>query len=163
VEFSSIVSIEPTTIILTLINTIIIVLLYNLFLHSKVTDILNKRKETISAELKAAEDAKLSAEKKEREYSALLADSKNEAERIISAATARGLDKEREIISEANQNAAHIIEKAGENIELEKKRVVNEIKNQISELVIMTASAVAEKEISESDNRTLIDSFLVKI
>ena len=41
--------------------------------------------------------------------------------------------------------------------------MVNEIKNQISELVIMTASAVAEKEISESDNRTLIDSFLVKI
>jgi len=161
--FSPIVGLNFTTVIFTFINTIILLVLYRKFLHNKVTAILEKRRELVAAEIAAAEAAKLSAEEKELEYTALLADSKNEAERIITAATVRALEKEREIISEANDSATRILAKADENIELEKKRVVNEIKNQISELVIMTASAVAEKEISEKDNSALIDSFLVKI
>jgi F0F1-type ATP synthase membrane subunit b/b' len=38
---------------------------------------------------------------------------------------------------------------------------MNELKNQVGELVIMTASAVAEKEIKEEDNKVLIESFLI--
>jgi F-type H+-transporting ATPase subunit b len=160
---SPIVGINFTTIIFTLINTVILLLLYRKFLHSKVTAMLEKRKELIAADLNSAEQAKLSAEDKERQYTALLAGSREEAERIVTAATVTATLKEREILAGANTEAARIFEKADENIELEKKRVVNEIKNQISELVIMTASAVAEKEISEKDNSELIDSFLVKI
>ncbi|MCL2696961.1 MAG: F0F1 ATP synthase subunit B [Oscillospiraceae bacterium] len=161
--FSPIVGINFTTIIFTFINTIILLALYRRFLHSKVMEMLERRRELISAELSSAEQAKLSAEEKEREYTALLANSKTEAEQIITAATVRAAEKERDIISGANSEATRILARADENIELEKKRVVNEIKNQISELVIMTASAVAEKEISEKDNSELIDSFLVKI
>jgi F-type H+-transporting ATPase subunit b len=137
--------------------------MYKKFMHDKVCAMLEKRRELIAADLNSAEQAKLSAEEKEKQYSNLLAGSREEAERIVTAATVNATLKEREIISGANQEAARILEKANENIELEKKRVVNEIKNQISELVIMTASAVAEKEISEKDNSELIDSFLVKI
>jgi F-type H+-transporting ATPase subunit b len=161
--YSPIVGINFTTIVFTLINTIILLLMYKKFLHSKVTAMLEKRRELVAADLNSAEQAKLSAEEKEKQYTTLLAASKEEADRIVTAATVQATQKEREIIAGANQEAARILEKADENIELEKKRVVNEIKNQISELVIMTASAVAEKEISEKDNSELIDSFLVKI
>ena len=162
-RFLEIVSIDPATIIFTLINTLVIMLMYKRFLHDKVAAMLEKRKATIAADLAAAEDAKRSALEKEEEFKALLADSKAEAEKIVNAATTRALAKEREIITDANNAAVVIREKAEESIELEKKRVVNEIKNQISELVIMTASAVAQKEIDEKDNETLINSFLVNV
>ncbi|MDR2531992.1 MAG: F0F1 ATP synthase subunit B [Oscillospiraceae bacterium] len=162
-SFSPIVGFNLSTVLFTLASTLLIIFMYRKFMHDKVAAMLEKRRELIESELDSAEQAKLSVQEKEREYSALLADSKSEAEKILSAANVRALEKEREILSEANQSAARILEKADENIELEKKRVVNEIKNQISELVIMTASAVAEKEISEDDNSALIDSFLVKI
>ena len=162
-RFLELVSIDPGTIIFTLLNTGIILFLYKRLFHDKVTAMLDKRKETVSANLAAAEQAKASALEKEAEYKALLDDSKAEAEKIVNAATTRALAKEREIINEANQNAVLIREKAEESIELEKKRVVNEIKNQISELVITAASAVAQKEIDEKDNETLINSFLVNV
>lgn len=162
-EFLEIVSIDPGTIIFTLINTLVIMLMYKQFLHDKVSAMLEKRKAAIAADLDAAEAAKTSALEKEEEYKALLADSKAEAEKIVNTATTRALAKEREIIADANKNAQLIREKADESIELEKKRVVNEIKNQISELVITAASAVAQKEIDEKDNETLINSFLVNV
>ena len=162
-RFLELVSIDAGTIVFTLLNTIIILFMYKRMFHDKVTAMLEKRKETISANLEAAEQAKASALEKEAEYQILLDNSKAEAEKIVNTATTRALAKEREIINEANQNAVLIREKAEESIELEKKRVVNEIKNQISELVITAASAVAEKEIDEKDNETLINSFLVNV
>ena len=159
--FSPIVGFNLSTVFFTFVNLMLLLFLYRLFLHDKVAAILEKRKEAVAADMKAAEDAKIAAQKNEAEYKALLADSKTEAEKIVSAATARALEKEREILDEANKNAVAVREKADESIELEKKRVMNELKNQVSELVILTASAVAQKEIGEEENKALIESFLV--
>jgi F-type H+-transporting ATPase subunit b len=161
--FSPIVGLNFSTVILTFVNTILLMTLYKVFLHNKVMAILEKRRDAVTADMKAAEDARRSAEEKEAEYKALLADSKSEAERIVSVATTRALEKEREILDEANQGAVSIREKAEQALELEKKRVMNELKNSVSELVIMTASAVAQKEINETDNKALIESFLVNV
>ncbi|MCL2077205.1 MAG: F0F1 ATP synthase subunit B [Oscillospiraceae bacterium] len=157
------VGIDLGTIAFTLTNTLIILLLYRFLLHKKVVEMLDKRKDMISREVEAAKVSRENAEKVESEYTLKLAKSKEEAQEIVSAATSRASAKEQEIISEANKNAVMIRERAEESIELEKKRAVNEIKDQISELVIMTASAVAQKEINEADNKAIIESFLVKV
>jgi len=150
------------TIVFTLFNTGVIMLLYARFLNKPVMKILEERKKAIGEEITAAEEAKAKAEAVEKEYKALLADSKAEADRIISSAVAKAQAREDEIVREAEKNAVLIREKANEDVERERKRAVNEIKNQIAGLVIMAASKVAEKEISVSDNAALIDSFLVK-
>ncbi|MDR0222345.1 MAG: F0F1 ATP synthase subunit B [Oscillospiraceae bacterium] len=160
--FLSLVSIDVGTIIFSLINTLLIFLMYKHFLHGKVVVMLENRAQAVSAEMKAAEDAKLSAQQKEEEYKALLADSRAEAEKIISSAAEKAQARETEIISGAENAASLIRKKAEEEVERERKRTINEIKNQIAELVIMTASAVAEKEIDESGNAALIESFLVR-
>jgi len=157
------VGIDLGTIAFTLTNTLIILLLYRFLLHKTVCGIMDKRKELINGEIEAAKQSRENAVKTEAEYTQKLAQSKEEAREIVSAAASRAAVKEQEIITEANKNAALIREKAEESIELEKKRAVNEIKNQISELVVMAASTVAQKEISETDNEALIESFLVKI
>jgi F-type H+-transporting ATPase subunit b len=162
-SFSPIVGFNLSTVFFTLINTLLVLFMYRKFMHDKVTAMLEKRKETIAGDIKAAEDAKISMQQKEAEYTALIADSKSEAEKIVSAATARAIEKEREILDEANKGAVALREKAEESIELEKKRVMNELKNQVSELVILTASAVAQKEINESDNKAIIENFLVNV
>ncbi|MCL1903152.1 MAG: F0F1 ATP synthase subunit B [Oscillospiraceae bacterium] len=153
--------IDPSTIVLTLVNTLLILIAYRVFMHKPVMKILEKRKDAVNAEINAANEAKTKAEAAEKEYLALLADSKAEANKIISAAMAKARVQEEEIIAEAKESAVQIRQKAEEEIERERKRAVNEIKNQITEIVIMAAGKVAEKEISESDNAALIESFLV--
>ncbi len=131
--YLSFVDINPSTIVFTLINTLIIFLLYRFFLHNKVMAILDKRQQMINADFDAADAAK------------------------------RAADKEAEIIAEANADAARMKQQAQESIEQEKRRALNEVKDQISEVVVLAASKVCEKEISEKDNAGLIEGFLAGV
>lgn len=157
------VNINPTTIIFTLINTLIIFLLYKFLLHNKVMAILDERKEKVNAEIKAAEAAQAEAEAVKKEYSERLEQSKEEASRIVSAAVKRAGEREAEILAQAQQEAAAIKIKAEESIELEKKKAINEIKDQIADIVIMASEKVCEKEISAKENEALINKFIAEV
>ncbi len=157
------VTIDPGTIVFTLINTLIIFIIFRVFLYKPVCRILDKRKEMAAAEIADARRAKEAAEKAEQEYTARLADAKNEAAEIVKQATLRAQKREEEIVSEANQKAADIRAKAEENIERERQRAVNEIKDEISDIVVMAAGKVAQKEISAKDNEEIISQFLNEV
>ena len=161
--FLDLVSIDPGTIVFTLINTLIIFLIFRIFLYKPVCNILEKRREMAAAEIAEAQKAKETAQKAEQEYTARLADAKNEAAEIVKQATLRAQKREEEIVTEANQKAAEIRAKAEDNIERDKQRAKNEIKDEISEMVVMAASKVVEKEISAKDNEDIISKFLSEV
>ena len=162
-EVLELVNINGDTIIFTLINTLIIFLLYRFLLHNKVMAVMESRKDKINEEMKAAEDAQAKAKAMQDEYAKLLEQSKEEAAKIVSDAVKRAGERENQIIAEAQQNAAAIKQKAEESIELEKKKAVNEIKDQISDIVIMASEKVCEKEISKADNEELINKFIAEV
>lgn len=157
------VTIDPGTIVFTLINTLIIFILFKVFLFKPVGKILDKRNEMAAAEIAEAKRAKESAAKTEQEYIEKLAKTKEEAADIMKQATLRAQKREEEIVNEANQKAAEIKARAEENIERDKQRAVNDIKNEISDIVIMAASKVVEKEISAKDNEAIIADFLQNV
>lgn len=162
-QYLSFVDINPATIVFTLINTLIIFLLYRFLLHNKVMAMLDKRRETVNAEIDAAEAARREADEAKAEYDQRLRESKDEADKIVAAAVKRASDREAEIIADANADAARMKQQAQESIEQEKRRALNEVKDQISEVVVLAASKVCEKEISQQDNAELIESFLVGV
>jgi F-type H+-transporting ATPase subunit b len=162
-ETLQLVNINTDTIIFTLINTLIIFLIYRFFLHKPVMKILDERKEKIAGEMKAAEDAQAEAEAMKQEYFDKLKESREEAAQIVSAAVKRAGERENQILAEAQQEAADMKKKAEESIELEKKKAINEIKDQISDIVIMASEKVCEKEISKSDNEALINKFIAEV
>ena len=157
------VTIDPGTIVFTLINTLIIFILFKVFLFKPVGKILDKRNEMAAAEIAEAKRAKESAAKTEQEYIEKLAKAKEEAADIMKQATLRAQKREEEIVNEANQKAAEIKARAEENIERDKQRAVNDIKDEISDIVIMAASKVVEKEISAKDNEAIIADFLQNV
>ena len=161
--YESLVSINPTTIVFTLINLLIIFLIFRFLLYKPVCKMLDKRKEMAAAEIDEARKAKEAAQKAEEEYTARLADAKAEASEIMKQATVRAQKREEEIVGEANKKAAEIRTKAEESIERDKQRALNEIKNEISEIVVMAAGKVVEKEISASDNEEIISKFLEEV
>ena len=157
------VTIDPGTIVFTLINTLIIFILFKVFLFKPVGKILDKRNEMAAAEIAEAKRAKESAAKTEQEYIEKLAKAKEEAADIMKQATLRAQKREEEIVNEANQKAAEIKARAEENIERDKQRAVNDIKDEISDIVIMAASKVVEKEISAKDIEAIIADFLQNV
>ena len=53
-----------------------------------------------------------------------------------------------------------ILKKAEEQIENEKKKAVNEIKNDISDMAFLVAGQVVEKELDTKEHQRLIESFI---
>ena len=157
------VTIDPGTIVFTLINTLIIFILFKVFLFKPVGKILDKRNEMAAAEIAEAKRAKESAAKTEQEYIEKLAKAMEEAADLMKQATLRAQKREEEIVNEANQKAAEIKARAEENIERDKQRAVNDIKDEISDIVIMAASKVVEKDISAKDNEAIIADFLQNV
>ena len=83
-----------------------------------------------------------------------------EGEEIIRTAQRRAILREEEIIKEAEATAERIIERAGEEIALERRRAVNEIKDEVSAMAIGIAEAVIKRDISAEEHKDLIDSFI---
>ena len=94
------------------------------------------------------------------EYEAKLAASDEEAGNIIRAAKERANAESRNIISAADRKAAAMLKKADEDIAFEKKKAINDVKNEISGISVEIAEKMIGRELKEEDHRALIDSYI---
>ena len=153
-------SIDPVSIIGTLLNTLILFLVIKHFLFDKVNAILEARKNEVAKTYEDADEALKNAKELETEYTEKLAGAKEESAEIIRNATKKAQLRSDEIIGEAKNEAHGIITKANSDIEKEKKRAVNQIKDEISDIAVSIAEKVVSKEIDPKTHEELIESFI---
>ena len=65
--------------------------------------------------------------------------------------------------SSVMQEASRLKEKAQEDIRLEQKKAVNQMKDEISGMAVAIAAKVAEKEIRQEDHEALIEKFIEEL
>lgn len=159
-DYTPFLTIDPVTMIATLLNTLILFLVLKHFLFKPVNKILDERKEKVEKTYKEADDKLTEASRLETEYTEKLANAKAESAEIVKNATKRAQLRSDEIIAEAKAEASGLIVKANADIEKEKKRAVNQIKDEISDIALMVAEKVVEKEISPKDHERLIENFI---
>lgn len=154
-------SIEPSTIIGVLCNTLILFLLFKKFLFAPVNKIIDERKAQVSKTYEDADAALEKAKNMENEYTEKLASAKEESAEMIKAASKKAQQRSDEIIAEAKNEAAGIVTKANADIERERKRAVNQIKDEISDIAVNIAGKVIGREVSADDEQDrLIDEFI---
>ncbi|MDO5783876.1 MAG: F0F1 ATP synthase subunit B [Eubacteriales bacterium] len=154
------VSIVPWEIITQLINLLLLFLLLKHFLFKPVQNILNARQAAIDKSYADADSALNKAEELRDEYEKRISDAKAEASDIVKSATRKAQANGEEIIRDAQAQAAHLLEKADMQIEQEKKKAMNELKDEISGIAVDIASKVVEREIDEKDHEALISEFI---
>ncbi len=159
-DYTPFLTIDPVTMIATLLNTLILFLVLKHFLFKPVNKILDERKEKVEKTYKEADDKLTEASRLETEYTEKLANAKAESAEIVKNATKRAQLRSDEIIAEAKTEASGLIVKANADIKKEKKRAVNQIKDEISDIALMVAEKVVEKEISPKDHERLIENFI---
>lgn len=153
-------TIDPTTILGTLLNTLLLFLVVKFFLFDKIQKVIESRKEDIQKTYDEADEANSNAKKMEAEYEEKLLHAKEQSAEILNNATKKAQTRSDEIISDAKNEARGIVEKAHNEIEREKKRAVNQIKDEITDIAFSVASKVVEKEITPDDNDKLISDFI---
>jgi F-type H+-transporting ATPase subunit b len=151
------------TMIFAWINLLILYLFLKKLLFVPIKNMIDSRQKEVDDIYSDAESARESAEQLKNEYQEKISHAEEESEQILKNAVRRAQLKEEEILGEANVQDARIIERAEEQIELEKKRAINEVKNEVSSMAIGIASAVIERDVSEREHRALIDDFINNI
>jgi F-type H+-transporting ATPase subunit b len=158
--FQEFIGVDFWTALFVLLNTLAVFFVAKKFLFKPVKKMIDDRQKEIDDMFAAAEEAKAGAEAMEQEYKEKLSQATETGERIVREAVARGQSREEEIIRQANEEAAAILDKAAADIELEKKKAINDAKDEISELAMAIAEKVVEREFGESDQSALISSFI---
>ena len=75
----------------------------------------------------------------------------------------RGHSREEEIIRQANAEAAAIMEKASADIALEKKKALNDAKDEISDIAMAIAEKVVGRELNGADHADLVNGFIDRL
>lgn len=162
-KFLPFVGFTPWEIIVTICNTLITFLIVKKFLFGPVRKMMAAREEEVKSMYTTAQKAQTEAESLRSEYTERLAKAKDEAAEIVSSATRRATARGEEILRESSQQAANLMKKAENNIELERKRAMNEIKNEVANLSVMIASKVVERDIQQADHERFIEEFIDKV
>jgi F-type H+-transporting ATPase subunit b len=158
--FESFIGINFWTAFFVLMNTLAIFFVAKKFLFVPVKNMIDSRQKEIDAMYDAAGAAKESAQALENEYKEKLAQAQQTSDRMVKDAVARGQNRQDEIISQANAEARAILDKAAADIAQEKKKALNDAKNEISELAMAIAEKVVGRELNDVDQAKLVDEFI---
>ena len=162
-KFEAFVGVNPWTMLFAWLNLLILYLFLKKLAFKPLKNMIDSRQKEVDDMYSNAESAKESANEMKAEYEEKIAHANEESEEILKNAQRRALLKEEEILREANAAAARTLERAEEQIALEKKRALNEVKDEVSEMAIGIASAVIERDVSADEHRALIDDFIDNI
>ncbi len=158
--FEELLGVNPWTALFTLGNTVALFLVLKHFLFKPVMKVIEDRQQEIDTMYDDAGKAKASAEDLQQEYQQKLSIASETSEKLVKDALARGKDREEEIIRQAHSEAAAIMEKASADIAQEKKKAINDAKDEISGMAMAIAQKVVGRELNSADQAKLVDEFI---
>jgi F-type H+-transporting ATPase subunit b len=141
-----------------LFNVVLIVLMLTWFLYQPVLNMLNERTRRIQESLKEAEQIKEQLARANQDYDAKLAEARQEAAAILAQAQERAKLQEAELIAQARQEADRVRSEAREQATQERDQLLRDLKNQMAELVTITASRVLGEELKSNHDRLIEES-----
>ncbi|MBR5637701.1 MAG: F0F1 ATP synthase subunit B [Pseudobutyrivibrio sp.] len=129
-------------------------------LFNPARKLLKDRKDGIAKDIADAKKDKEEAEKLKAEYEAKLKNIQKEKDEILSEARAKALKNETKIVNEAKEEAATIVARANEEAELEKKKVADDVKQEMISVAALLAQKVVAANIDTTIQNTLVEQTL---
>jgi F-type H+-transporting ATPase subunit b len=133
------------------------------FAFPPILEMLETREHKIRESLEQAERHRVEAERKMQEYEAKLAAASREAEAVLIQAKERAqrlLDEnEQRLAAEAER----IKSEASREIEHERRKAIQDIRSQATDLALLVAEKVVERSLNETDHRRLADEALAAV
>lgn len=142
------------------LSMFLLFMLLSYLLFNPVRKLLDDRKKRVAEEQETAKQEKAAAIEYKEEYEKKLKEIDKEAQEILSEARKKAMKQEAKIIAEAKEEAARIIERANGEIELEKKRALDDMKQEMITIASMMAGKVVAASIDTSIQESLVDETL---
>ena len=161
--YQALITLDGWTFLAQICNLMIQLLIFKKFLLKPIKQVIADRKAKADSEIADAQKLRTEAEAMKAEYEQNLQNARTEANQIVAAAQKTATARSEEIVGEARAEAAALKQKAEADIAQERKKAVNEVKDEIGGIAMEIASKVVEREISEKDHKDLIDEFIKNV
>ena len=161
--YQALITLDGWTFLAQICNLMIQLLIFKKFLLNPVKNVIAERKAKADSQIADATKLRTEAEAMKAEYEQNLQNARAEANEIVSNAQKTATARGEEIVGEARALAAALKQKAEADIAQERKKAVNEVKDEIGGIAMEIASKVVEREISEKDHKDLIDEFIKNV
>ena len=138
---------------------ILMVILYKYALPS-ITEILDARQEKIKGDIDQAEKLRGDAERLKGEYQRNVIKAEEEAEGKIQAAVVKAKEISDGIVKESHEAAADNRAKAQLGIDIEKKKALAELRNQVVDLTILSSSKLIQQSMQRKTAESLVDDVI---
>ena len=152
--------IDLKEIIFAIANFLILLAVLAKFMYKPFLANLERRKQMIEDAISNAEAVNKRADEKMNSYNKRIAGAEREAAGIINEAKIKADKQASQIIDDANEKAALIMQTAEQEIERQKDAAITEAREQIGMLAVMAAEKIIEKELDDVGQTQIIDSIL---
>ena len=161
--YQALITLDGWTFLAQICNLMIQLVIFKKFLLKPIKQVIADRKAKADSEIADAQKLRTEAEAMKAEYEQSLQNARTEANQIVATAQKTATARSEEIVGEARAQAAALKQKAEADIAQERKKAVNEVKDEIGGIAMEIASKVVEREISEKDHKDLIDEFIKNV
>ena len=161
--YQALITLDGWTFLAQICNLMIQLVIFKKFLLKPIKQVIADRKAKADSEIADAKKLREEAEAMKAEYEQNLQNARAEANQIVATAQKTATARSEEIVGEARAQAAALKQKAEADIAQERKKAVNEVKDEIGGIAMEIASKVVEREISEKDHKDLIDEFIKNV
>ena len=161
--YQALITLDGWTFLAQICNLMIQLVIFKKFLLKPIKQVIADRKAKADSEIADAQKLRTEAEAMKAEYEQNLQNARTEANQIVAAAQKTATARSEEIVGEARAQAAALKQKAEADIAQERKKAVNEVKDEIGGIAMEIPSKVVEREISEKDHKDLIDEFIKNV
>ena len=149
---------KPELIVAQGINFVLVMIVLWKFAVKPVVSTLDERQQKIADGLQYAEEMKTQLAEAERERAEKIKEAAQEAQRILSEAREQSKEMIEQKTQEAAAQAESIIRKASEATELERQKMLSDVRQEVARLVVITSAKVLEKELSDADKQSYADT-----
>jgi F-type H+-transporting ATPase subunit b len=144
----------------TLVTFLMLLVLLAKFAFKPIAQALDRRGETIRKSIEEAEKQRAEAKKLMEDYQKQLAAARNEANKIIEEARGLGENVRKEVVEKANAEASALLQRSQEELQRQKEKGIQELKDTVASLSVQIASKVIEKEVNEATHRQLVENLI---
>lgn len=145
--------------IVQIIGFVILLLTLNAWVYRPMLNMMEARKKKIA---QSVEDSRVAAEARasaEKEAAKIIADAQTEASKVVREATERAATAGQDVKAAAEAEAAKAREAAVAEAEIERNRILGDLRSQVASLAIAAANKLVGEALDEKKQRALLDEF----
>ncbi|CAN5177140.1 F0F1 ATP synthase subunit B [soil metagenome] len=143
-----------------LISMVVFLLVMGKYAVPPIMKALDERERRIKDSLESAEQALAKAEQISKDNQKALKEAEIQAQKIRKEALEEAELLRADKIEKAREEAGKIVEDAKRTVEQAKKQALIELRNEVAELAVRSASIIIEAELDQAKNKKLVDKFI---